>query len=132
MKEYLAVIYSFYGRLTRGQYIARFLGVLVGGAILAFLFSMAGQLIAGEKAVMIVVVAFTSAMWISILSLDVRRLHDMNCSGWWMIVIVAVAYIWSYFFTKFPAPNIALIIVNYCILYGPVLAFIAIPGTKED
>lgn len=78
--------FNFCGRARRREY---WLSVLVVGVIDLILALVAILLVAegavGEAAVWVVAIAMT-VLCIPILAVTVRRLHDINRSGWWVLI----------------------------------------------
>lgn len=77
---------TFSGRASRAEYWYFFLAVLVlnlGLAVLSLIFSdsFLGDLLDGLSTVFLVLMLIPS------LSIGVRRLHDINKSGWWYLVV---------------------------------------------
>lgn len=74
---------SFQGRLNRKPYIIR--GIIIG--VISSLLSAILESSAGDSAIfaIIAIVAAVLIIWVSF-SLGVRRWHDLNHSGWWMLL----------------------------------------------
>ncbi|MFD0917017.1 DUF805 domain-containing protein [Pseudahrensia aquimaris] len=93
--------FSFQGRLNRQPFWLRYFAFL--GCILA-LYAAAAVLMVGIGSLgsgtansvigifglIVVVIPFVLAFYVSIFSLAVRRLHDRNKSGWWILLPVAI------------------------------------------
>jgi uncharacterized membrane protein YhaH (DUF805 family) len=88
--------FTFSGRASRSEYwwfflATRILEILVYATV-PFLFVLDDQLNPGRAAGPLVIVgvilfvALLLALWIPLLSAGVRRLHDANYSGWWILL----------------------------------------------
>ena len=80
---------NFSGRTTRRDYWLAWLGMF----LISFVVSMAGMLIFGTPTDESGVGGYsilTTILWlvtfIPMLAIDVRRLHDINKSGWWIFI----------------------------------------------
>jgi uncharacterized membrane protein YhaH (DUF805 family) len=90
------LLFSFQGRLNRAKWWLINIGVIVVETIVfAILFGGTAMMadpdqvmaaMSGINAVIVVIVAVV-AFWIS-LSLAVRRFHDRNKSGWWVLIVL--------------------------------------------
>lgn len=88
--EFFGKYAQFSGRTDRRTYWLTFLGVIILVCILSFIIGIIGSS-AGEGSVLSTIMMFL--LWIlelgiiiPSLSLDVRRLHDINKSGWWVFI----------------------------------------------
>ena len=100
--------FHFSGRMSRlewwGRSMIMYLLVILCVAVVA---AAAAALDGGNRAVI--------ALIVSGISLDVRRLHDMDLSGWW-VLLLRVCSIIPY--------------VGFAVWIGSVIWFGAVPGTK--
>ena len=119
----LEKFFSFSGRLNRKPFWLRTLAlyaIVIGFAVLFFVLGSAGGssdgvgalegLLEGAGLVVAILagIAFI-AFFISSLSLSVRRLHDRNKSGWWLLFFLFVPNIIQYVFALSGDPTIALV-----------------------
>jgi uncharacterized membrane protein YhaH (DUF805 family) len=82
----LRKFFTFAGRAPRSEYwyfYLFFLLAIVAGAILDYQLEMASFDEAGEYDGGLLVVLVVLALFIPQLSVTIRRLHDINRSGWW-------------------------------------------------
>jgi uncharacterized membrane protein YhaH (DUF805 family) len=93
---------NFEGRSTRADYWWVMLASFIFGFCLGF---VAGLLKIDPKTMMIVEAVIALAMLIPSLALSVRRLHDINKSGWFLLIafIPAVGGIILFIFTLLPS-----------------------------
>jgi uncharacterized membrane protein YhaH (DUF805 family) len=102
MKE---AYFSFEGRLGRLNFWFRSLALIVASVVLMFLLSTAS-----DTSGVLLGIVICLPIWIAQISLNVRRLHDLNYSGWYVLVglvpLVNVIYIIALLFVKGTAgPN---------------------------
>lgn len=103
---------DFEGRSTRAEYWQFF------GAVLAVLVGLAGAAVwaksTGEEAldvtVSLIFAFFLLSLAVPALALRVRRLHDLNRSGWWVLVALlpllgSLALMIAALFDGTPGPN---------------------------
>ena len=116
----LEKFFSFSGRLNRKPYWLRTLAlyaIVIGLAVLAGALGGAlggsggaDQLVSGVGPVIgIVGVVVFVAFAIASLSLSVRRLHDRNKSGWWLLLFILVPYVIQTVGAASGEPTVALI-----------------------
>jgi len=91
---------TFSGRASRSEYwwfvlfyVLALFPIAILAGILAILFS--GGLGAASPASFAVVawLLFTLAILLSVISLQVRRFHDRNISGWWYLALVVLSFV---------------------------------------
>ena len=75
---------TFSGRATRSEYWYRCLFLFVGGTCTIF----ADVLIIGDMEIQPINLIFTLATALPGLAVSVRRLHDVNKSGWWLLIML--------------------------------------------
>lgn len=91
------LLFSFSGRINRAKYWLAVLVYFVVGivALLAVLASFGGSLTGGDifgrlmgvgAGAIVLVIVLTAALIVSSLAVAVKRLHDRNKSGWWILV----------------------------------------------
>lgn len=75
--------FSFDGRINRKQFIVRYLIILIVCSSVAMAFKdLPEESLVKDAGLMVIVVAM---IW-SGLSVYIRRLHDANMSGWWVLL----------------------------------------------
>jgi len=92
MKE---ILFSFNGRIPRKTYWYSFLCIIVASFVFMFLVAL---LTAGnETAISVITLIFyIPLMWVS-LAVQVKRWHDRNKSGWWVLIglVPVIGGIWA-------------------------------------
>jgi len=95
--------FSFDGRIGRKQYVSAMVGaVLVAYALSGLLLVGTGVLPMWLVGILAIVVLAVDVLLLwCILALDVKRLHDLGRSGWWLLVgfiplvgLFMVPYLW--------------------------------------
>jgi uncharacterized membrane protein YhaH (DUF805 family) len=91
------LLFSFQGRINRAKFWLVHLGIFVVEAIVLSLMGGTAAIISGNYEQIIVVsggatgavwtIVGVLAFWIS-LAVGVKRWHDRNKSGWWMLIIL--------------------------------------------
>ena len=97
VKKYLGFCFSFRGRLNRKDFTMLGLGLIFLASIFnQFLFALEPlyeSSIDYKKLFFAVMMTVTFLVFvlsgISFLSVQARRLHDLNFSGWWLVLIVS-------------------------------------------
>lgn len=93
-----SMFFTFQGRINRLSFFLRIIALIV----IAFFSALAVGFFVGLLTIggavgfilaMIVVIGFVIAIWIASLSLYVRRLHDMNLSGIWVLGYIVISLI---------------------------------------
>lgn len=88
VKKCLSNYANFDGRAARSEYwwfaLFLFLGNFVFGMLDAFLFGGMGQ---GQQ-VSILGAIFSLAVFLPSLAVGARRLHDVDKSGWWLLLVL--------------------------------------------
>jgi uncharacterized membrane protein YhaH (DUF805 family) len=105
------LLFSFEGRVGRKQYWYYTLGVLIVFILIGVLAAvLPGQILSSVvKAVITLgIIVFGIALWIALLwsnlAIQVKRLHDLNKSGWFLLLILIpyigplIMMIWLGFF----------------------------------
>ena len=89
------LLFSFQGRINRAKFWLINIAVVVVEIIIFAILSGGAAMTAdpeqamaamGGVAGIVVIIVFVIAFWIS-LSLGVRRFHDRNKSGWWVLIV---------------------------------------------
>ncbi|MCF6321073.1 MAG: DUF805 domain-containing protein [Rhizobiaceae bacterium] len=92
---------QFFGRMTRSQYL-RWLGfllavyVIVAWVDLRFIAPMLGYLPFEEVEEQYLTLIAAALLLIPSLASNVRRLHDVNRTGWWMVLAIAPVLIFYF------------------------------------
>ncbi|WP_183695564.1 DUF805 domain-containing protein [Rhizobium leguminosarum] len=90
---------TFSGRASRSEYwwfvlfytlVALALGIL---AFVAGAFSQQGEVSSLVVIIMVIGGLFVLAIFLPVLSLQVRRLHDRNMSGWWYLALIILGMV---------------------------------------
>ena len=92
------LLFGFSGRLPRLRYFLLSLIPAIVAVVAGIFLAMnagAGLAIFSEPRLVVCAVVFVLA-WIVGLSLAVRRLHDLNLSGWWVLAIWIVPSVVEY------------------------------------
>lgn len=134
--------FSFYGRVGRLAFLGRLLIIVLvlAGVVVLNLFALSSFIFLGPGAliVMVLMTLFTvflvMASSLAALSLYVRRLHDINLSGYWVILVIVlwfIKYIGVFvysdlFMVFFHGLSLGLYILNLLIL----LVLLFWPGSK--
>ena len=91
IKSYYTNSFNFSGRGTRLEYFYSwlfwFLGYFLLNALRFVTFEDRGALVLPNSIVYIIIVIIISFPYIS---LFIRRLHDINCSGWWSLLVFTI------------------------------------------
>jgi len=87
------LLFSFEGRINRAKYwltvLANAIVWIVVGILALILMGVLGQGTGGMLAILFGVAGFGAAMWIGIAA-GIKRLHDREKSGWWLLVFFLV------------------------------------------
>jgi uncharacterized membrane protein YhaH (DUF805 family) len=89
--DYKTLLFSFEGRISRKPYWMFILGVIIVNIIIAVLAAMLGDMVG-----MIISIVVAIAMIWSGLAVSVKRWHDRDKSGWWVLIglIPLIGTIW--------------------------------------
>lgn len=112
------------GRIARVDFLARSVGYAAACTIISWvLFALAMALrealppsIQDYPILLVLLVAIPYSYWYTVL---VRRLHDINLSGWYGLIVIVLMFLG----TKIAVFSIAYLLV--------VLALLLVPGTKD-
>jgi len=74
--------WNFSGRANRAEYIYAYLFIFVASILMGVSFGLLGQSI---PRIHLLVIPLYLLLVIPLLSLSVRRFHDFNRSGWWLL-----------------------------------------------
>jgi uncharacterized membrane protein YhaH (DUF805 family) len=92
----ISVPFSFQGRINRAKFWLVHLGIFVVEAIVLSLMGGTAAIISGDyEQIMVVSGGATGAVWVIVgvlvfwisLAAGVKRWHDRNKSGWWMLIV---------------------------------------------
>lgn len=106
-------LFSFEGRINRGTFWKYYAILLVGYVLAAFLWAASIDTYTGEPSggmMLLAVVVWLALLPIS-LSMNIRRWHDLDKSGWWMLIVLVpfigalYAFIMTGFVAGTPGPN---------------------------
>lgn len=94
------ILFSFKGRIPRRQYWGG-TGILMLGALpILFIINLIGESESGAVTIvggLVGIVAYIAIIWAS-LALGIKRWHDRDKSGWWMLIafIPIIGGIWAF------------------------------------
>ncbi len=91
---------KFDGRSNRGEYWWAFLGIIIVSIVLSIIDAMLGIQLLG--------IIFSLATLVPGIALGIRRLHDIDKSGWWLLIgliPLVGALVLIYFFVQPPTPG---------------------------
>jgi uncharacterized membrane protein YhaH (DUF805 family) len=92
------ILFSFKGRIGRQTYWLNYLGMMVIFSMIFFalIWALGGQTESPIFSIMTLVL-YIPIIWISF-ALTVKRWHDRNKSGWWLLIIFVplIGPIWSF------------------------------------
>ena len=128
---------DFTGRAPRAEYWWFYLGMIVAYFVAMIIDSLVGVSLFGPDGVVTTLLGL--ALLVPGLAATVRRLHDTNRSGWW-VLIVAVPYLIMGIMMGMSAASgdvtglASAGIVGLVALVGAIamLVFMILPGTKGD
>ncbi|MCG5539346.1 DUF805 domain-containing protein [Halorhodospira sp. 9622] len=124
----------FRGRARRKEYWVFFLVntlVFVGIGFLSAFVSASGDVRTGEAVLWVLLIPFTLFILIPHLAVCVRRLHDLNLSGFWIILFIATPVVVDQVgFYLFPGSD-AVPVLSLSIS-AAWLVVAALPGTKGE
>ena len=83
IKLYFSNYFNFKGRTSRKHFWLAILGIIIIEFVLGFVCGLAGV---DEKTSNLISSILSLALLIPNLSIEVRRLHDINKSGWWLLL----------------------------------------------
>lgn len=95
------------GRISRKTFILRMVGLLIVSFLVILLFLAFDWLTVGilsESADLVITILYGAVLWLSVVlfiffifAQEIKRLHDMNSSGWWLLLrfipIVSLFYL---------------------------------------
>ena len=100
LKLFFSNYINFEGRSNRGEYWWAFLAIILISFVLGIIDGMLGIMVLGA--------IFSLATLIPGIAIGVRRLHDIDKSGWWLLIglVPVVGFIvLIYFFIQKPTPG---------------------------
>lgn len=83
VKLYFSNYFNFKGRTSRRNFWLAVLGIIIIEFVLGFVCGLVGV---DEKTSTLISSILSLALFIPNLSIEVRRLHDINKSGWWLLL----------------------------------------------
>jgi uncharacterized membrane protein YhaH (DUF805 family) len=104
----LNFFFSFRGRLSRfGYWSVLFAGLLIGFAMAVVLTPFNSWIFGTDHTLfkqlfILAAAAFLFASYLSILSASIRRLHDLNFSGWWSLLLMIFTFLGLFFLGCIP------------------------------
>ena len=99
--------FSFHGRLNRKPFIRRNLMLIFCNTIIIFTIILFAAFLGISKKDIpsAVFTIFTLPIQLSRLTLELRRLHDLNLSGWWLAGFIILPFFLILFLTPFILTN---------------------------
>ena len=99
-----ALSFSFHGRANRAKFCGGlFLLCLLGGLVFGFAGCVLGiawkggedlfDFLVGRGGMLVIAIPILLTLWIWFLSIQVRRLHDHNKSGWFVVAFWALQFV---------------------------------------
>lgn len=96
-ESFLHCYFGFDGRLSRGAYITRFISIWVAFMVITgiFMYAFGGTVVlssghgGGHFLYNVFQKLWALVVGISGITLNTRRLHDLNHTGWWQLLFVA-------------------------------------------
>ncbi len=82
-KKFISNYFNFKGRSTRKDFWFTILDIFIITIIIGFI---VGPLQLEDKIVNLILELYGLILIIPMLSLEIRRLHDINKSGWWILL----------------------------------------------
>jgi len=121
------LFFSFRGRVNRGKYwIAVFTYVV---AYLIVLGIATGLGLNNPLSIVLLIIAYIPLV-ISAISVYIRRLHDMDWSGWWVLVLFGLPIALSLLSDAMPNGALFLALANFVISLGTVFILGCPRGTR--
>src|SRR5580765_1813872 len=133
MRSFFEFLFSFKGRVSRLYFLVGALGVPILVSLVSLLvvslFSWWEPLPQGLNAFgTLVMIIVGIAVMVSIISFWVRRLHDLNFSGWWILAIWAYGFILDWIGTSVMDKKPILYTIS-ALTWLPFLLLLLIKGT---
>lgn len=88
VKQFFTKYATFKGRTSRKDFWLAFLGVVLISMVIGFVAGLLGGLLGdnGGAIIGLLPVVWELAIIVPALAIEVRRLHDINKSGWWIFI----------------------------------------------
>lgn len=132
-----SMFFTFQGRINRLSFFLRIIGLIAIAFIATFFIAIFAGLLAaigslGMLLGILIMIVFIGGIWIASLTLYVRRLHDINLSGMWVLgyVILSLLIGALEFATYDPAIQIISLVFNLLVIISALLLLFW-PGTKR-
>ena len=81
------LLFSFKGRVNRTVYWIWQVGVLVSMGVFGMLLGLLPEAMSDSALLITGIPVLIAGMWIG-LAIQVKRWHDIDCSGWWLLINV--------------------------------------------
>ena len=111
---------QFKGRAPRAEYWWFYLGTLIGDRVLSFIDKQGGT---GDSLASL----FSLVILVPWIAVTVRRLHDIDRSGWWLLVLIIPVILLVGLFIQAGIAEIDLVDTNPA-AFWPLVALIALGG----
>lgn len=133
--DWKTLLFSFGGRLNRGKYwlgvLIIFLLYLAAAIIFGILYVVAGttgSILGG----LVGLAAFVAVLWIG-LATSIKRLHDREKSGWWILLFwlgpLVIGGVGTALSANSPALNILFSVASFGISVWALVELGCLPGT---
>lgn len=91
--DWKTILFAMSGRINRGKYwlgvLILFLIYLAAGIVFGVLYAVAGGTVGGILGGIVLLAAFIVGIWGGI-GIGIKRLHDREKSGWWLLLFYVV------------------------------------------
>nr|WP_267135585.1 DUF805 domain-containing protein [Pseudoalteromonas sp. L21] len=89
------ILFSFQGRIPRKTYWLSVLGLMLISVLAMLVLSGIGAMISQNAAIFLPLLIYIPLIWSS-LAIQVKRWHDRNKSGWWVLIglVPVIGGIW--------------------------------------
>ena len=109
VKEFFAKYVTFTGRTSRKTYWLTILGLFILSFIVGFIAGIIGFIVGADNETTSTAIGIIVGLAILLpsIAMDIRRMHDINKSGWWILISLVpfVGGIIFFVFTLLPSVN---------------------------
>ena len=89
---------NFSGRASRSEYWYFYLFLTLVNIPVTILFETANIQIESMDLILTLVLVFNIASLVPIIAVTARRLHDVNLSGWWQLIVITIIGMIPYYY----------------------------------
>ncbi|MBR4177716.1 MAG: DUF805 domain-containing protein [Bacilli bacterium] len=86
LKEFFNNYANFNGRTSRKTFWLTVLGIFIVSFVVGFVAGFIGGVINNAMITTVITSIYYLAVLVPSLAIDIRRLHDINKSGWWLLI----------------------------------------------